>query len=127
MNQIDEWPKWNAYVTEDSLQGELAPGTTFRWKAGPGTIVWSLRRVERPHSITWTGRSLGVRGIRVWNLRAERNATVVTTRESWDGTVARLFRRSMQKALEKALQDGPIHLKAAAEDTKHKETADGAS
>ena len=65
--------------------GRARTGTTFRWKAGAGTIVWSLRRVERPHSITWTGRSLGVRGIRVWNLRAERDATVVTTRESWDG------------------------------------------
>ena len=127
ISQIDEWPKWNAYVTEDSLQGELAPGATFRWKAGPGTIVWTLQRVEQPHSIAWTGRSLGVRAIHEWNLRAERGATVVTTRESWDGMVVRLFRRSSRRALEKALRDGPSHLKAAAEGTKHKETEDRAS
>jgi hypothetical protein len=127
MSRIDEWPTWNPDVKEASLQGELAPGTTFRWKAGPGTIISTLQRVERPRAIAWTGRSLGVRAIHEWNLRSEGDATVVTTRESWDGVVARLFRRSSQKALEKALQDGPNHLKTTAEDSKHKETADGAS
>jgi uncharacterized protein YndB with AHSA1/START domain len=125
MSRIDEWPTWNADVKEASLQGELVPGTTFRWKAGPVGIVSTLRRVEPPHSIAWTGRSLGIRAIHEWDLRSEGDATVVTTRESWNGMVPRLFRRSSQKALEKALRDGPAYLKTAAEDIKHRELADG--
>ena len=36
---IRGWPRWNADVQEVSIDGEVAEGTVFRWKAGPGTIT----------------------------------------------------------------------------------------
>jgi hypothetical protein len=41
--------------------------------------------------------------------------TVVREEEAWDGLVARLFRRSLQKTLDRALESGLRHLKAEVE------------
>lgn len=43
MTDIDAWPAWNHDVKEAALDGDLEPGSEFRWRAGPGTIV-SRRR-----------------------------------------------------------------------------------
>lgn len=115
MTDIDGWPKWNHDVKEATLGGELEVGTEFRWKAGPGTIVSTLRRVNAPESIAWTGRSFGVEAIHEWDLEDQGERTRLVTAESWDGLVAKVFRRSSRKALKKALRDGPRYLKAEAE------------
>src|SRR5690606_3512224 len=31
---VQAWPSWNPDVQEVTLEGPLAPGTTFRWKTG---------------------------------------------------------------------------------------------
>jgi hypothetical protein len=112
---IDEWPRWNPDVKQASLEGELAEGSVFRWKAGPGTIKSTLRVVDPPREISWTGVSLGVEAIHVWRIEGRDGGSSLSTEESWDGVVARLFRRSSQRTLDKALRDGPVHVKAEAE------------
>jgi hypothetical protein len=44
-----------------SIQGDLAEGSVFRWKAGAGTITSTIQRVEPPRLIAWTGGTLGIR------------------------------------------------------------------
>jgi uncharacterized protein YndB with AHSA1/START domain len=56
MADLSGWPTWNPDVKEVSVQGEVAEGTVFRWKAGPGTITSILRLVDRPRALGWTGR-----------------------------------------------------------------------
>jgi hypothetical protein len=102
LTAIDGWPSWNPQVKSASLEGEIAEGSVFRWKAGPGTITSTLRRVEPPRLIAWTGKTLGI-------------DTFVRTKESYEGLVARLFRGPLQKTLDKALDEGLQHLKAEAE------------
>jgi carbon monoxide dehydrogenase subunit G len=60
---IGGWPRWNPDVKEVSVQGEVAEGTVFRWKAGPGTITSTLRLVDRPRALGWTGRTFGIDAI----------------------------------------------------------------
>jgi uncharacterized protein YndB with AHSA1/START domain len=115
MAAIDRWPSWNPDVTRASLDGELAEGTRFRWKAGPGTITSTLRRVERPRLLAWTGKTLGVDAIQVWRLEARGANTFVRTEESWEGLMARILRGPMQKMLQDAIDAGLRHLKAEAE------------
>ena len=115
MAAIDGWPSWNPDVTWASLDGELAEGTRFRWKAGPGTITSTLRRVERPRLLAWTGRTFGVDAVHVWRLEARGANTLVRTEESWDGLMARILRGPMQKTLQDAIDAGLRHLKAEAE------------
>ena len=112
---IDSWPSWNPDVKSVSLAGSLAKGTTFRWKAGPGRIVSVIQNVKRERLLAWTGRTLGIRAIHVWRLEPGGGGTFVTTEESWEGLIVRLFRRAMQKSLERAISSGLMHLKAEAE------------
>jgi uncharacterized protein YndB with AHSA1/START domain len=115
LTTIERWPDWNPAVKNVSMHGALTEGSTFRWKAGPGTITSTLRRVEPPRLIAWTGRTFGIKANHIYNLEPRNDQTLVTTEESYDGLVSRLFRRSLQKTLDKALADGLRHLKAEAE------------
>lgn len=103
---FERWPAWNAAVQSMSLDGPMAEGTMFRWKAGPGTITSTLRCVERPSQIGWTGKTLGIRAVHVWRLEANDGQTRATTAESWTGWLPRLLPGPLRKQLQKALDDG---------------------
>jgi hypothetical protein len=45
---------------------------------------------------------MGIKAVHVWRLEPRGAGTLVVNEESWDGIVARLLRRSLQKALNKA-------------------------
>jgi hypothetical protein len=115
MASIDRWPEWNPDIKEAALSGELVEGTQFRWKSGPGTIASTLQRVEPPHVLGWTGKTLTIKATHVWHLEGYAGNTMVTTYESWEGLIARLFRGAGQKTVEKAIQTGLRYLKAEAE------------
>lgn len=115
LTDIESWPRWNPDVRWASLKGELAEGSAFRWKTGPGTITATLRRVERPRLVGWTGKTIGIEAVHVWWLEPRDGATAVRTAESWAGLMPRLFPGPMRRILEKAIQAGLGFLKAEAE------------
>ena len=115
LTAIDRWPSWNPQVKSMDMQGGIAEGSQFRWKAGPGTITSIIRRVEAPRLISWTGKTLGIDAIHVYRLEPRDGKTFVRTQESYEGLVARLLRRPLQKTLDSALEEGLRHLKAEAE------------
>jgi hypothetical protein len=97
------------------MQGPLAVGSEVRWRTASGTITSTIRRVEPPRLFAWTGRMLGVRTIHFCWLEPRGGTTLVRTEESFDGVVARLFRRSLQKTLDSRLGNSLRYLKAEAE------------
>jgi uncharacterized protein YndB with AHSA1/START domain len=115
LTDFDEWPAWNADVKSMQFNGSVAPGSEFRWKAGPGTITSRIERVEPPLLIAWTGKTLGIQAIHLWTLNPQNRSTLVQTEESYDGLVARILRRSLQKTLDRALERGLRCLKAEVE------------
>ena len=115
LTAIERWPTWNSDVKSVSIDGPPVEGTTFRWKAGPGTISSTVTRVDRPRLIAWTGRTLGISAVHVWHFEQRGGRTHVSTEESYEGLVARVLRRSLQKTLDAALADGVRQLKAEAE------------
>jgi len=115
MATIDRWPDWNPDIKSVSLEGGVTKGTRFRWKSGPGTITSIVQSVKRGRLLAWTGKTMGIRAIHVWKLEPRNSGTRVTTRESWEGWNVRIFRRPMQKTLEKAIASGLAHLKTEAE------------
>ena len=115
LTSIDDWPSWNPDVGSASLDGELAEGSQFRWKSGRATIVSTIQRVEPPRVIAWTGRALGLRAMHYYRLDAHGEHTLVASEESWEGLAALLFRRRMQRTLERAMEAGLIYLKEEAE------------
>ncbi len=115
LTTVEKWPAWNPDVKTVSLAGPFAEGSTFRWKAGPGTITSVVEHVDPPTVLAWSGRTLGIRAVHVWHLSAQNGKTFVRTEESYDGLMARVLRRSLQKTLDAALANGARYLKAEAE------------
>jgi hypothetical protein len=115
LTTIDGWPSWNPAVKSASLEGVVEAGSKFRWKAGPGTIRSTIKDVERPWRIAWSGTSFGLRARHVHTFEPREGRTLVRSEESFDGLLARLFRRRLEKTMDSALENGLRHLKAEAE------------
>jgi uncharacterized protein YndB with AHSA1/START domain len=112
---FESWPSWNPGATSVLLQGGVAEGAVFRWKAGRATITSTLRKVEPPRFIGWTGKTTGIKAVHIWRLGPVAGGTHVRTEESWEGFLVRVLRGRMQKSLQSAVDDGLMHLKAEAE------------
>ena len=108
------WPDWNPEVKSISIEGPVAEGTRFRWKAAT-TITSTLREVERPGAIGWTGKAFGLAAVHVWRLDPRNGGTLLRTEESWEGPLPRLLRGRMQRTLQDSLDAGLPHLKSEAE------------
>jgi uncharacterized protein YndB with AHSA1/START domain len=115
LTAVESWPAWNPDVKSVSLEGEFAEGASFRWKAGPGTITSTIREIDAPLRIAWTGKTFGINATHVYRLEDRNGKTFALTEESYEGLVARVLRRSLQKTLDKALEQGLAHLKREAE------------
>lgn len=114
-SDFQSWPDWNKGVKAMELHGDLKPGTTFVWVANGSTIRSRLEEVKRPERIVWSGRSFGIRAIHVWEFEEKDGGTCVSTRESFEGLLARLLRRSLSRMLAEAVEKGALSLKAEAE------------
>ncbi|HEX2089171.1 MAG TPA: SRPBCC family protein [Actinomycetota bacterium] len=117
MSDFENWPSWNPDVQSVTLEGPVAEGTTFRWKAGATRLVSTLRVVERPHALGWTGRTMGIHAIHVWRFAASPEGAIARMEESFDGVVATLFRKRLQRQLDETTAKGLQLLKETAERT----------
>ena len=113
LSDIESWPRWNPDVKDVRVDGPLAPGTHFVWKAGPGTIRSELQVVQPPNRIGWTGKTMGIDAVHVWEIEAVDGGSRVRTEESWSGIIVRLFAPMMKGQLQKAMDGGLRHLRAA--------------
>jgi len=115
LTRFDNWPNWNPDVKSMAFDGPLAPGSTFRWKAGPGTIVSKLDRVEPPRYISWHGKTLTIDAYHEWWLEPRDGGTHVRTEETFSGLLASILRRPLQKTLDKSFAAGVERLKTETE------------
>ena len=115
LTRFENWPNWNPDVKSMSFPGPLTPGSEFRWKAGPGTILSTLDRIEPPRYISWRGRTLTIDAYHEWWLEPREGGTHVKTEEAFYGLLARLLRGMLQKTLDKSFADGLERLKREAE------------
>ena len=115
LTDFGRWPEWNPEVKSMSFEGPLAPGSMFRWKAGPGTIVSTLEELDPPRYVRWRGRTMSIAAMHEWRLEPRDGGTHVETEESFSGLIARLLRRSLQKQLDGALEQGLEQLKRESE------------
>ena len=113
--EIDEWPSWNPDVKSAKLNGPAQPGATFRWKSGPGSVVSTLQVVDPPGEIGWTGTTMGIKAIHVFRFEPNDGGTLARSEESWEGVVARVFRRFSRRTLDDTITNVLSHLKAEAQ------------
>lgn len=130
ITDVARWPEWNPDVSNVTLAGRLDVGMSFRWKAGPSTITSTIRALDPPRFIGWTGKTLGINAVHTWRLEARDGKTHVVTEESWEGLLVRVLRGRMQKMLQEAVDSGLEHLRIEAERrtiTEASDTSDSAN
>lgn len=110
------WPEWQKDITSITLDGPLAVGTVFRWKASGLNITSTIQEFEPRQRIGWTGDSLGMHAVHRWLFEAVGESTRVTTEESLTGWLARLLKLVDAKFLDKSLEKSLATLKARAEE-----------
>jgi uncharacterized protein YndB with AHSA1/START domain len=115
ISTIDEWPTWNADVKSARLEGPTAPGSVFKWKAGPSSLVSTLQVVERPREIGWTGRTMGITAVHVFRFEPKDGGTLARSEESWEGLIASLFKGYSRRTLDRGIRSILALLKTEAE------------
>jgi uncharacterized protein YndB with AHSA1/START domain len=115
LTDFANWPTWQAEVSAVTIDGDPAPGVTFKWMSGPGTIRSTIIDFEAPTAVVWSGKTIAIKAMHAWQLVEADGVTTVSTQESWHGPVVRIMRRSLQPALQKALDSGLLELKAEVE------------
>ena len=105
LTEISAWSRWNPGVNRVRVHGPIEPSTQFDWRSGRIPISSRIEVVEPESRIVWTGRSLGMDAIHVWEFEARGGKTFVRTEESMEGALARWFSGRMQSTLETSLRE----------------------
>jgi hypothetical protein len=112
---IERWPGWQPDISFAKLEGPLAIGTVFRWKAKVLSITSTIQVLEPGRCIGWTGHSLGMRAVHVWTLEPLGNGVHVASEESLAGWLVRTMKLFDSSFLDKSLESSLRVLKAQSE------------
>ena len=115
ISAIDQWPSWNPDVKSVTLQGPVQPGTVFRWKSGPSSLISTLQVVDPPREIAWTGTTLRIKAVHVFRFQASDGGTLARSEESWEGLLASLLKGYSRRTLDKGIRSVLARLKTEAE------------
>ena len=112
---VAAWPSWNPDVKSMSVEGPVAPGSTFRWKAGSSSLVSTLKVVDPPREIAWTGVTMGIHAVHVFRFEPSDGGTRARSAESFRGLIPTVFRGYSRKVLQRGIDRILALLKAEAE------------
>lgn len=115
ISDIEAWPSWNPDVKTARLEGPLAVGSLFRWKAGGASLTSTLRVVDPPRELSWSGRTRGIRAIHIFRFEPSDVGTLARSEESWDGLVPTLLRGYSRRTLDRGIRSVLRLLKDEAE------------
>ncbi len=112
---IAAWPSWNTDVKSMTLEGPVAPGSTFRWKSGSSSLVSTLKVVDPPREIAWTGVTMGIHAVHVFGFEPSDGGTRARSAESFRGLIPTVLRGYSRKILQRGIDRILALLKAEAE------------
>jgi uncharacterized protein YndB with AHSA1/START domain len=115
ISDIAAWPTWNPEIRSVSFDGPLEPGSEFRWKSGPSSLVSLLEVVDPPREIGWTGTTMGIRAIHVFRFEPIEGGTLARSEESWSGALPSLMKSFSRKRIQRAIDTALESLKAESE------------
>ncbi|PSL49507.1 polyketide cyclase/dehydrase/lipid transport protein [Chitinophaga niastensis] len=115
LSNINGWGMWLPEVKKIKVNGDVKPGTSFKWTNG-GTGISSVLHTVKPNEfIGWTGKAAGTYAVHNWILVAQNGGTLLRTEESMQGFVAFLFKGMLNKMLVNGMSDWLTKIKDQAE------------
>lgn len=115
LTNFQDWPSWNPEVKKVRGDMTVAKGSVFKWVGGGAKIRSTIEEVDRPNHIIWSGRVMSIKAVHVWRLTPRGSRTLVRTEESWNGLLAKMFKKMLQRQLEESTSSGLKSLKSEAE------------
>ena len=115
ITDIEGWPDWNPDVKNASLEGNVAKGSKFRWKASSVTITSIFQKVDKPRFLGWTGKTMGIEALHTWKFEPKNGKTLAKTEESWEGPLTHVMKSRTQHMLQKSIDSALQYLKKEAE------------
>ena len=104
LTDINNWVRWNEKITRAHIEGKPVTGTSFRWTVNGAKIKSVLHTVEPCRAFGWSGVTFGGSAIHNWYLEKREGGAIVKVEESMQGWLVGLFRKKMNKDLEKDMQ-----------------------
>jgi uncharacterized protein YndB with AHSA1/START domain len=84
---ISSWSEWLPDIDSSTMEGPLEVGTVFHWQTFGLSIESTIREIEPPRRIVWSGPAQGITAIHLWTMTPSENGVRVHTRSR--GTVLR--------------------------------------
>jgi uncharacterized protein YndB with AHSA1/START domain len=115
LTTINDWPSWQSEVTESSLNGGLAEGVEFKWKAGGLPFSSEIHTIITNKEFGWTGKTYGTSAIHNWYFSDQGGKTLLKVEESLQGVLPGLLKNYFQKNLDRGIKQNLEELKSASE------------
>jgi uncharacterized protein YndB with AHSA1/START domain len=116
LTDISAWPRWRPGVRTTPVEGALAVGSVFHWEEGGLRIASTVREIDPPRRLVWTGPAQGVDAIHVWRFTPAGGGVLVQTEESWEGESVQAQAVDLQALLDAAIRAWLTDLKIEAEE-----------
>lgn len=83
---ISHWTDWNNQVKNVELvDSNLTVGSQFKWTIGRMKSSSEIQLLDKPNTLSWTGKSNFVKRIYVWSLEKDDDQTIATVSTSLQG------------------------------------------
>jgi len=83
---FNSWSSWNPQITKVVMEGIPEEEKDFQWNFGGTTFKSQVQAVNDKKLLSWSGKSLWIKGIYVWQLESDENQTIVTLSTSMQGS-----------------------------------------
>jgi uncharacterized protein YndB with AHSA1/START domain len=115
ITDLPAWPTWNPDVKSMAFEGPLEPGSMFRWKSGSASLVSTLKSVDAPREIGWTGVTMGIHAVHVFHFEPSDGGTRARSAESFRGFIPSVLKKYSRKVLQRGIDGILRSLKTEAE------------
>ncbi len=115
MSDLSGWPAWNSDVKSMAVDGPIAPGSTFRWKAGSASLVSTLQVADAPREIGWTGKTMGINAVHMFRFEPVDGGTRARSAESFRGLIPSVLKKYSRNVLRRGIDSILAALKLEAE------------
>jgi hypothetical protein len=115
ISDLERWPVWGPDIESVTVEGPITPGTTFRWRSRRMTLTSTLRVVDPPRELGWTGTTMGIRAVHVFRFEPRDGGTLARSEESWAGFLPKLLKGYSRRTIGSGIRSWLARLKAEAE------------